>query len=270
VNCVANLYFQGFLLLLCNTRQKGGFGMRLLIKSCVVLLFTASVAFGQAPKAIITGPTQRDAGKSIIVKSTGSVGKDFHFKVFPPVPETLVLRDADTSELVLLFTAEKEGTYVVVLMAVQGDKGDMAGLTIQVGKGVPIPPTPTPTPTPVDDFTKTIASAYKTDLAAGVGTIAQKNTLASLYKTSAKTTVFDKTITKPNDIYNVLRKATADPMLGLPEGALPQTRQAIADYQKATLKLNNTVLLDDPTRNSIAAMFTRIGQVLDALTTTDE
>ncbi len=242
------------------------------LAAIALILIINHQAQAQDVVAVLKGPTKVDSAKqAVIIRTDGSKGDSFKFMLSPTVASSFTFKDESTGQLVYLFVPDTEGTYSLAFAATnKAGKLDLAILQITVGPppAPPKPPVPVPPPVPPDELSRIIAPAYATDIAAGVATQDQRSALANLYRNAAKVTVFDKTLTKPGDVYNTMRLAA--PKIGIPDGCLPQTRAAIAAYQKAHLNITAATILDDPTRASMATMFNRIATVLDGLISTTE
>lgn len=192
-----------------------------------------------AVKAVMTGPTAVAQPKTpIIIRTEGSIGKTLKFTMSPKIAQSFSFKDEQTNELVFLYVPEVAGVYSVALAAADATgKIDVAILQTTVAGGPAPLPTPTPTPGPNPDvpinnpLIKLYGDAAATDLAAGVGTKAQISTLATLYGNAAKLTVYNAALTKPQDVYETLHAAAVQQ--GIPDGALPSLRKAMAMDQKA-------------------------------------
>lgn len=267
---------------------------RFLIINLVLLMpamapnWGATLAFGQdTPKAIITGPSSvAEPKRSIILRTEGSVGSTLKFSMSPKVPQSFSFRDDQTGELIFLYIPDNAGVYSVALAATTKE-GKVDVTILQTTVGGPVVPTPvdpvipTPKPKPVDPvippapiadpLVKLYSDAVATDLAAGVGTKAQIQALADVYRAAAKVTVYNPALTKPQDVYNTMHAAVTKPPALVPDGQLPSLRKAMADNQSAYFKFPAGVTFatsvdgDKGTRDKMSAYFTRIADALAAL-----
>lgn len=250
----------------------------------------------EGPKAALSGPKESKVNQAVIVRTNGSVGDDFKFKITPSgdYVQNFVFRDLLSGDLIFLFTTSKAGQYTVGLSAgkavKEGEKTvgktDIDLLTIIISDGVgPVPPPlpkpepspkPEPIPIPQSELTKLLQVAYTTDIGAGVGTANQRLHLSSLYKNSANITVFDVNRKRPSDVYSTMRDVikalkNEDGSPKIPDGSLPSLRQAIASYQKNNFKITDTpfsVVADpklDPVRQQMSLMFRQIHESLEQL-----
>lgn len=216
----------------------------------------------QEPKAVLSGPEKKGIGQIVVIRTTGSSGKDFKLKV-TPATEYYTVRDAESNELILMFIPSTPGNYVVSMAAAAADKCAIATFLViidQVNPPTPVNPTPVPVIPADTELVKIFRAAYAKDIAATNGTPTQKNILAAIFRRSPAVIAHAAKVT---DIYDSLRSDVKT--LGLTDSTLINLRTAIAEFESANLKITATTALTDQVRQDITNAFTKIYQALDSI-----
>jgi len=133
---------------------------KLILASIIVGLISLSGLCGE-PKAIIQAKATATIGESVWLRTTGSLGKNFQWKVLPPALEENVTilpifggMDKDGKPIVSYwahFSSAKACTVYFLFVATEGDKSDIALHVLSYGGGdTPTPPNPPiPPPDPI-------------------------------------------------------------------------------------------------------------------------
>lgn len=238
--------------------------------SLLLVLFSTPIINAQDVKVEFTGPTKVEAKELAVIKIniTGAQSIDklkYAFQCLPKNTDWYPVKFLDGS-VGIMFSTKTQAVYHF-FGAFTDEKGNLitASWELTVGEGVPKPPNPPDPPPdtrPVDSLTKVFNDAYALDLAAGVGSTTQKNQLSLLFKNASTITVNDKTLTKPQQIWDVMHNAAVK---AIGDGALPNLRKALAARQKEMLKINASTVLSDDIRAQIGAVLLQISQSLDRL-----
>ncbi len=154
--------------------------MKYLLSVLMLVIFPSMAAAQPAPtakpKAVIEGPTEGAAGDlAIFTIGEGSRGKTYLWLVVPKKP--FLRGDGGTS---IGFASRDPVTYTIILVAVEGDAGDIAQHVYHNGVG-PTPPNPPPTPPgpfPPPNALSDLVYAETMKLPAGVRSVAPLLTAA--------------------------------------------------------------------------------------------
>lgn len=227
------------------------------LTSIIIVLCSQAFTIAQ-PKVALSGPSQKEVGRLAIIKTTMSpAGADIKFDCAPKNEDWQVVR-FQNGELGVIFSTDKAGTYHFFIAA-SDDKGKIATSVheIVIGHAAPAPaPKVTPKETTLDEV---IDKAYKDDISNKAGTIEHKKTLATIYKTAAKT-VFNKDLTKVSQIYDSMRMSAES---FLPKTTLANVRNVIAKFQQENLKVQADTPLTDELRNTLSEVFFAIATALE-------
>jgi len=135
-----------------------------LLSTLILIFFLCNSVFAD-PVAVILGPEKIEPGQSAWLKTTGSKGKSFVWKILPPDADTYFtplpifggmdpgpdgkMGTADDFPIVYYwahFSSTKPGTYYFIFGAVENDKLDIAVHKIVNGEE------PSPNPNPIPDL----------------------------------------------------------------------------------------------------------------------
>ncbi len=136
----------------------------------LITIFISGFCYGAEPTeplAVVLGPERVEIGRSAWLKTTGSKGKGFQWKIVPPAASKYFtelpiyggmdagpdnkLGTADDFPLIhrwAHFDSNVEGTYYFILIVTKDNKSSVAIHKLVNGKGLP---TPTPNPNPDPD-----------------------------------------------------------------------------------------------------------------------
>lgn len=130
--------------------------------SALLMFFWVAACLAADPKAVIVGPSSSQPGDLVVLRTDGSVGRDFRWSVVPKEATTQFFAfnqyapevDADGKTVMRLsgsvgiFASRKPGTYTFILAVGQGDKVDVVSQVLQNGEVAPPNPNPPLPPNP--------------------------------------------------------------------------------------------------------------------------
>lgn len=152
------------------------------------LAMFASVAMGQSPRAVITGPKEAQLGDLIVLDASESVGSSRIWLLAVSPAEKAFLPVDDGLRCVFATGASGKYTFVLVVAGVNANGGAVAAMathSIEVVGGRPPDPTPPPTANPYPIPAGDLLTAAKS--VAGVKTARKDATLlAKLYQDASR------------------------------------------------------------------------------------
>ncbi len=206
----------------------------------------------------VISPVSLIIGQSMAIQLTAT-NNPTSFATVTPLPSGLTL----SSQGMISGLPTTSGSFTSAITA-SNQSGVSPPFTITFN--IQAAPPPPPPPPPADPLLTALNAAYAKDIAAGNTTATHKTILSTIYQQAALKTVPDPTLTLPSQVFDAMRAAIANPALNFPAStSLLNVRKAIADYESTSLNLTPSSVLDQPTRQAIASLFTKISQNLDQI-----
>jgi hypothetical protein len=205
---------------------------------CIVLLPQDNLD----PKITITGPKQRAAQRSAIIKIV-YIGDDLKISSNAPMDQYNLVKFFGDNSVAILFDPEKEGVYYFAAAVNSNKKSAVAIHVITIGTPAPapVPPGPVPpgpVPLPLDSWSQKLQDGFRIDVAAGVGKVEHRAALIAAYKQGVKDFI---PTSKTNDELFKKQKTLNETLIGV--GTCPNVRQIIADEAVAQMgKVGSTPL----------------------------
>lgn len=240
-----------------------------MIAKAVLLLALAGL--GEPPGVRIEGPTERPAGRSVILKVTTD-GADLKLVTTPPINNLLMFKILGSEQIGILFDPDAEGVYTFCAGVNRDNLTAVAIHQVRIGPAPPVVPVPGPTPKPPDTplpkppeptipdldpaFTSKLQNAYTLDLAGG-GKIDFKRGLAAGYRQGLKDFMNSKT----NNELMGKQKMLNESLIGV--DTMRNMRQVIGAEATAVLGSNSLAPLDKP---KAEALWNKFISSLDRLT----
>ncbi len=222
----------------------------------LLLVFLAAPAWADPPKLLIPSEVPAQPGQWVVIvpdtdaKAITYVGLD-GLSAFP----SSELRDPRR----LVVNAPASGRFRFVAVGTLNDEQTAVPFTVVVAG---TPPTPPPAPTP-DAFQQALQDAFGVE--AATPKLTQVRTLATFYRTAARTTVNDPRLLTTGDLDHALKLGVK--LIGLPPGALSGLVQVIASDMTRALgdPIASPKPLDAATRAAAAAELNRIASALEGI-----